>query len=102
MTAKKKESRKSSNSKARIREKNHHFAIPRSFYIPREDLLFVRCFMKVSTERCDEEKENQILVVCEEEFFLDSQKDDVRVSHDVIEMSQVMAKKIRSCNGKQK
>jgi hypothetical protein len=51
--------------------------------------------MKVSTERCDEEKENQILVVCEEEFFLDSQKDDVRVSHDVIKMSQVMVKKIR-------
>jgi hypothetical protein len=58
--------------------------------------------MKVSTERCDEEKENQILVVCEEEFFLDSQKDDVRVSHDVIEMSQTMVKKIRISHGKQR
>lgn len=59
MTAKKKSREKSSNSKARIRKKNR-FAIPRSFYIPRKDLRFVRCFMKVSRERCDEEKENQI------------------------------------------
>lgn len=69
------ESRKSSNSKARIREKNHHLAIPRLLCIPRED-LFLLYFMKVSAERCDEEKENQIsFEMWGGIFLLDSQKD---------------------------
>jgi hypothetical protein len=40
--------------------------------------------MKVSTERCDEEKENQISFEVEEEFFL-ILKRIVRVNHSVVD-----------------